>query len=63
MPFVSKRIEDANVRFPPKAADRAIAGANLAAFPAFAGEEVAALPNDPPQIAAWYKAGIRLSVG
>lgn len=37
-------------------------GLNLAAFLAFAGEDVTALPPDPPQIARWCKAGIRLSV-
>lgn len=37
-------------------------GLNLAAFLAFAGEEVTALPGDPSQIADWCKAGIRLTV-
>jgi nucleoside-triphosphatase THEP1 len=37
-------------------------GLNLAAFLAFAGEEVAALPGDPAQIADWCKAGVRLPV-
>jgi nucleoside-triphosphatase THEP1 len=36
-------------------------GLNLAAFLAFAGEEVTALPSDPSQIAGWCKAGIRLT--
>jgi nucleoside-triphosphatase THEP1 len=37
-------------------------GLNLAAFLAFAGEDVTALPNDPSRIADWCKAGIRLTV-
>jgi hypothetical protein len=37
-------------------------GLNLAAFLAFAGEEVAALPGEPAQIADWCRAGIRLPV-
>lgn len=37
-------------------------GLNLAAFLAFAGEEVTALPSDAAQIANWCKAGIRLTI-
>jgi nucleoside-triphosphatase THEP1 len=37
-------------------------GLNLAAFLAFAGEEVVALPSEAHAIAAWCKAGVRLPV-
>jgi nucleoside-triphosphatase THEP1 len=37
-------------------------GLNLAAFLAFSGEEVFALPSEAHAIAAWCKTGIRLSV-
>jgi nucleoside-triphosphatase THEP1 len=37
-------------------------GLNLAAFLAFAGEGVAALPGEPAQIAQWCKSAIRLAV-